>query len=411
VIGAYATIREQFNLPIGRFEGIEVPLARIGGTLYWMNAMRVVTAGAVDAGEKPAVVSAIAKCWSTEAMRRVVNDAMDISGGAGISKGPRNTLAASYQAIPIGITVEGANILTRSMIVFGQGAIRCHPFALKEMQSAATRNVRAFDDAFFGHVDFVFTNVGRSLVLALTGGAFARVPVGGKAGAVLKKLTRFSASFALLGDAAMGTLGGSLKRKEKVTGRLADALAWMYIASASVNRFVASGQKVDSALFEWATTEALYETQEALRGVLDNLPNRAVATLLRPFVFPLGARLRPPRDRLTAACARSLLDGAESRLRLTSDMFVPDGDDPALGRLERAMQLTLSVEPLRKKLRDAQKAKILPREPELSILDEAVGKNVLTGAEKERVLEAARARDDAIQVDDYAPDEYRMQRA
>jgi len=406
VIGAYATIREQFNMPIGRFEGVESAIARIGGTLYWMNAVRVCTAGAVDAGEKPAVISAIAKCWTTEAMRRIVDDAMDVSGGAGICKGPRNTLAAAYQAVPIGITVEGANILTRSMIVFGQGAIRCHPFALKEIEAAAARDVRAFDAAFFGHVNYVFTNVGRSLVLGLTGGSIASVPVGGRAGAVLKRLTRASASFALLADVAMGTLGGTLKRKEKITGRLADALAWMYICAAVVNRYVADGQKRDHALFAWSTTEALYNVQEALRGVLDNLPNRAAAALVRPFVFPLGARLRPPTDRITGACAQALLDGGETRVRLTAEMFVPDAGDPALGRLERALHLTLAAEPLRKKLRDAQKARILPREPEDAILDEAVAKNVLTSSERDRVLEAWNARDDAIQVDAFSQDEF-----
>ena len=410
VVGAYATIREQFNLAIGRFEGIESPLARIAGTMYWLNALRVVTAGAVDSGEKPAVISAIAKAWSTEAMRRVVNDAMDVTGGAGISKGPRNTLAAPYQAVPIGITVEGANILTRTMIVFGQGAIRCHPFALKEMRAAASGDVAAFDAAFFGHVNFVFKNLARSFVLGVTGGAFAGVPRGGRAGAAMKQLSRFSASYALVSDVAMGTLGGSLKRKEKLTGRLADALAWMYIASTAVNRYVAEGKESDQALFDWTIDEALHQVQEALRGVLDNLPSRASAALVRPFVFPLGARRRPPTDRTTGRCARALLDGGEARERLTRAMFVPSHEDPGLGRLERALALTLQVEPLRKKLRDAQKARILARGNEHEILDEAVTKNVLTAAERERVAVACAARDDAVQVDDYAPAAYRTQR-
>jgi acyl-CoA dehydrogenase len=237
------------------------------------------------------------------------------------------------------------------------------------------------------------------------------VPVGGRAGSVLKKLTRASASYALLADAAMGTLGGNLKRKEMITGRLADALARMYVCAAMVNRYVADGQKRDHVLFQWATDEALYQVQQALRGVLDNLPSRMVAMSLRPFVFPFGARLRPPSDRTTAECARALLDGGETRVRLTADMFVPGPSDPALGRLERALHLTLSVEPLRKKLRDAQKARILARDSENEILAEAVAKNVLSNAERDRVLEAWAARDDAIQVDDYAPDAYRTQRA
>jgi len=410
VVGAYASIREQFNMSIGRFEGVESPLARIAGTMHWMNALRVVTAGSVDAGEKPAVVSAIAKCWSTEAMRRVIDDAMDVTGGAGICKGPRNTLGSAYQAVPIGITVEGANILTRTMIVFGQGAIRCHPFALKEMRAASARDVAAFDAAFFGHVNFVATNVVRSLVLGATGGAFASVPRGGRAGLAMKKLTRMSASFALVSDLAMGTLGGTLKRKEKITGRLADALAWMYIGTAVVNRHCAEAQQSDHALFDWAIDEALFNTQEALRGVLDNLPNRAAATAIRPFVFPIGARRRPPTDRTSTACARALLDGNEARVRLTRDMYLPGANDPGLGRLERALALTIEAEPLRKKLRDAQKAKILARGAELEIVDEAVAKNVLTASERDKVKVAFEARDDAIQVDDYAPEAYRSLR-
>jgi len=409
VVGAYAAIREQFNLPIGRFEGVESPLARIAATQYWMNALRVVTAGAVDSGEKPAVVSAIAKCWSTEAMRRIVVDAMDVTGGAGISKGPRNTLAAAYAAVPIGITVEGANILTRTMIVFGQGAIRCHPFALKEMQAAAARDLIAFDAAFFGHVNFVFRNVARSVALGISGGAFASVPSEGRAGRAMKKLTRASASFALVSDLAMGTLGGSLKRKEMITGRLADALAWMYIGAAVVNRHVADREDRDAPLFRWAIDEALYNVQEALRGVLDNLPNRLAANAVRPFVFPLGACLRPPSDRTTSACARALLEG-DARLRLTGDMYVPNAQDPALGRLERALELTLAAEPLRKKLRDAQKAKILSRGTEPDVLDEAVSKTILSSAERDKVKSAWEARNDAVQVDDYAPASYRAMR-
>jgi len=407
MIGAYASIREQFNLSIGRFEGVEAPLGRIAGTMFWMNALREVTAGAVDAGEKPAVVSAIAKAWTTEAMRRIVNDAMDISGGAGICKGPRNVLAAAYQALPIGITVEGANILTRSMIVFGQGAIRCHPFALKEIEAAAARDTKALDAAFFGHVGFVATNVVRSLLLGATGGGLAGAPVGGAAGRALRRVTRFSASFALLADAAMGTLGGSLKRKEHVTGRLADALAWMYIASAASNRFVAAGQpKRDGPLYRWTIDESLWQVQEALRGVLDNLPNRLVANVLRPFVFPFGARHRPPSDRVVAAAARTLLDGHEARTALTREMYVPGEDDPGLGRLERALRLTLESEPLRKRLREAVKSGALPRGHEIELSEVASQRGLITAGERAQLEAAWRARDEAVQVDDYAPGEY-----
>jgi len=405
VAGAYATIREQFGLPIGRFEGVAAPLGRIAGTTYWMNALRVITAGAVDAGERPGVISAIAKCWSTEAMRRVANDAMDIAGGAGICKGPRNTLAAVYESAPIGITVEGANILTRSLIVFGQGAIRCHPWALVEMRAAQAHDLVAFDRALSGHIGFLVRNAARAFVLATTGGSLANVPVPGAPGEVLQQLARLSAAFALVTDAAMVTLGGSLKRAENIAGRMADALAWMYIASATVNRHLAAAEPEDQAVFEWATTEALWQTQHALDGVLQNLPNRFAAGLLRLFVFPFGTRLRPPSDRLTVAAGQALLDGAAAWQRLTHEMFIPDHHEPGLGQLERALELTLATEPLRAKLREAQRARLLPRRDESELLDEAVARGVLMPDERDRLREALDAREQAIQVDDSPPRE------
>jgi len=403
VAGAYATIREQFGLPIGRFEGVAAPLGRIAGTTYWMNAVRVVTAGAVDAGERPAVISAIAKCWSTEALRRVANDAMDLAAGVGICKGPHNTLAPVYEAAPIGITVEGANILTRSLIVFGQGAIRCHPWALAEMQAAQAHDLAAFDRALSGHTRFLVRNAARAFVLATTGGAFAAAPVSGAAGMAIRRLSRLSAAFALITDVAMATLGGSLKRAENIAGRMADALAWMYIASATVNRRIAAAQDDDDAVFEWAMAEALWQTQAALHGVILNLPNRIAAGALRLCVFPFGPRLRPPSDRLTVAAGQGLLDGAASRLRLTSAMFVPGAHEPGLGQLEHALELAVAVEPLRARLREAQRAQRLPRRNEPELLDEAVARRVLTGPEADLVRDAIAARDEAIQVDDYPP--------
>jgi acyl-CoA dehydrogenase len=411
VTGAYASIREQFGLAIGRFEGIEAPLARIAGTTYWLNAMRWLTAGAVDAGGKPAVISAIAKAWSTEAMRRVVNDAMDIQGGAAISRGPRNTLAHVYQAVPIGITVEGANILTRSMIVFGQGAIRCHPFALREMQAAQAGDVDGFDEAFFGHVGFIFRNAARSFVLGLTGSMIASAPVGGDAGRALRQLSRLSAAYTLAADVAMGTVGGGLKRKELLSGRLADALAWMYIGSATVKRFLADGEPArDRPLLRWASDEAAFRTQEALLGLVQNLPNRPAAWLLRTAIFPLGARVKPPSDRLSSRVARLILDGGETRAALTRDIFVPPETDPALGRLEKALRLTVECQLPRQRIHDAIKAKVLPRRDDRELIDLAVEKSVITAEQARRLREAAEARWDAIQVDAFDSVDYRALR-
>ncbi|MBI5362438.1 MAG: acyl-CoA dehydrogenase [Planctomycetes bacterium] len=411
VIGAYATIREQFSLNIGRFEGIEAPIARIAGTTYWMDALRRITAGAVDAGEKPAVISAIAKHWSTEATRRVFADAMDIQGGAAISKGPRNTLANAYQGIPIGITVEGANILTRTMIVFGQGAIRCHPFAFQEMEAARKNDLAAFDAAFFGHVNFIARNGARSFVLALTNGALASVPRGGESGRVLKQLARFSASYALVADGCMGTLGGSLKRKEMITGRLADALAWMYVGTCVVKRFEDDGRpERDRPFFRWATSEALCQVQEALAGVLDNLPNRMTALALRPCVFPLGKPVRPPSDRVCASVARAILDGGAGRLALTPDVTPPSKTTPGLGALENALALTVASQPTREKLRNAVKAGTLERAKELDLVEPALAKKVITPEEAATLRAASAARDDVVQVDSFTPEAYRALR-
>jgi len=410
-ISAYASVREQFNLAIGRFEGIEAPLARMAGTMYWLDALRTLTAGAVDAGEKPAVISAIAKAWSTEAARRVLVDAMDIQGGAAICKGPRNVLAHGYQGIPIGITVEGANILTRTMIVFGQGAIRCHPYAFKEMEAARNKDLEAFDVNFFGHVGYVMQNGVRALLLGLTGGALASAPFGGESGRVLKRLTRCSAAYALVADACMGTLGGALKRKENISGRLADALAWMYIGAAAVKRFVDAGRpERDRALFRWATDEALFQVQEALAGVLDNLPNRPTAWLLKPVVFPLGRRLRAPSDRLGARVARSVLDGGAARMALTPDVIAPRKGAPGLGMLEQALELTVASQPARDKLRDAVKAGTLARGSELELIDPALAKHVISEDQARLLRSAAAARDEAIQVDAFGPEAYEAQR-
>ncbi len=399
-IGAYATVREQFGLPIGSFEGVASVLGRIAGTVHWMNAVRVVTAGAVDAGEHPGVISAIAKCWSTEALRRVANDAMDIAGGVGICKGPHNVLSAIYEGAPIGITVEGANILTRSLIVFGQGAIRCHPYVLAEMRAAEARDLGGFDRALAGHVDFMLSNVVRGFALALSGGAIASTTGAGRARVVMRKLTRLSAAFAVITDAAMVTLGGSLKRAENLTGRMADALAWMYIASATVNRHLAEPH--DAALFDWATTEALWQTQQALCGVIEQLPNRIAAGALRVCLFPFGARLRPPSDRLTMAAGRALVEG-DARLRLTADIFVPDHHEVGLGRLEHALELTVAAEPLRARVRDARRTGALPHRAEAELLDDAVAARILSAHERDLVREAGEARDEAIRVDATPP--------
>ena len=408
VTGAYGTVREQFGLPIGRFEGIEEPLARIGGLTYLMDAARTLTCGAVDAGEKPAVLGAIVKAYLTDGMRAVINDAMDIRAGSEVCRGPRNILGRPFVGVPIAITVEGANILTRSLIIYGQGAVRCHPFVLDEMQAIQERDAERFDRAFFGHVGFFFRNGVRALWLALTGARLVRVPTTGPAARTMRSLTRYSAAFALVSDGAMATLGGGLKRREKISGRLADALAWLYLGSAALKRFHDAGAPArDRPLLEWSCRHAMAKVEEALGGALDNLPNRPAAWLLDRLVFPLGRRMRPPRDDLGRAVARSLLDGGEARLQLSSDIFVPARDEDGLGRLEAALAAVVSAQPAERKIRDAVRAGRLADASDDELATAAHAAGVIDDDELARVSEATAARDRAIQVDAFDPQTYR----
>ena len=408
ICGAYATVREQFDTPIGRFEGIEEPLARIAGMTYLMTATRNLTCGALDAGEKPAVIGSIAKAYLTDSMRQVVSDAMDIRAGSAIQRGPRNTLARAWDAVPIGITVEGANILTRSMIVYGQGAIRCHPFVQKEIDAVARKDLKSFDSAIFGHVNLLVTRSVRALLLALSGSRLAGVPQTEDTARYYQHLSRFSAAFTILSDTAMGTLGGSLKRREKISGRLADGLAYLYLASAALKRYHDEGKTTaNHALVRWSVELCEYRVQEALLGVLENLPNRFAASLLGLLIFPLGARFRPPNDRIGARVARDILEDREARRTLTEDVFVPPGDQPGLGMLEAALDKAVAALPIETKLRDAVRAGNLDRAPGHLLDDLGLAAGVITQQEYDRLNEARDARDEVIQVDAFDPDVYK----
>ena len=404
-VGAYASVRKQFSTAIGKFEGIETPMARIAGLTYAAESVRVLTAGAVDAGEKPAVASAIVKCYMTEAMRSVTNDAMDIVGGAGISLGPRNILASGYMALPVGITVEGANILTRCMIIFGQGAIRCHPWVQSELSAAEANDVPAFDRALFGHVGFVFTNMARSLVHGLTCARLASAGDSGPAAGYYRKIERLSASFALLGDVAMGTLGGALKRKENITGRLADCAAWMYIAGAALKRFKTEGSRRDHLpALAWVCEHGIFEAEQALDGVLRNLPQRAAAIALRPIVFPFGRRAQAPSDRLCHTLAQAILDGGSLREDLTAGMHIPGGDELGLGFLESALVQVVEADGIHKKMRAAVRSKSLEKRPKDTLIERALAAKVIDEAELATLKRADEARRKAIAVDSFAPE-------
>jgi acyl-CoA dehydrogenase len=354
--GAYARVRRQFNTPVGSFEGVAEVLARMTGVTYIMDAARSVTAGAIDGGEKPSVPSAMLKYHLTEYGRIVANDAMDIHGGKGICLGPRNYLGRGYQLVPVAITVEGANLLTRSLIIFGQGAIRCHPFVLREMNAARDkdkrRGLKEFDAALFGHIGFTISNAVRSLVMALTLARYTRVPEGGGTERFYQHINRFSASFAFATDVAMLALGGYLKKKESLSARLGDVLSCMYLASMVLKHYENQGRQAeDLPLVEWACRTLLYKAQEQLHSFLRNFPNRFLAGFMRLFIFPRGQTYHAPSDRLGQAIVQQILHSSSTRDRLTHGLYRTSEPTNPLGALHEALVLADTTEPLEKRIR------------------------------------------------------------
>ncbi len=410
-VGGYARVRQQFKMPIGRFEGIEEPLARMGGNLYLMDAARTMTAGAVDLGEKPAVISAIVKYHVTERARSVINDGMDIIGGKGICLGPSNFLGRAYQQIPVAITVEGANILTRSLIIFGQGAIRCHPFVLKEMaatrETDAKKAVQDFDRALFGHIGFTTSNAARALVMGLTGSHFVRVPphIAPETRRYYQQLTRFSSAFAFLADISMFVMGGALKRREKLSARLGDILSLMYLCSATLKRYEAEGrQSADAPLMHWAMWDAMFKAQNAFEGVISNYSNRFVAWFLRRLIFPLGRPYVVPSDALGHEVAKLLIEPSATRDRLTAGMHLPLVEAEPVGAIELAVEASIAAEPVEAKLKAAIKeGRLAITRPEEQ-LTAALAAGVITEQEAMLVKRAKRLTDIVIHVDDFPQD-------
>ena len=412
-VGGYARVRYQFKTAIGKFEGVEEALTRIGANTYMCDAARVFTAGAIDLGEKPSVVSAIVKYHVTERARQTVNDGMDVIGGKGICLGPQNFLGRAYQQIPVGITVEGANILTRSLILFGQGAIRCHPYVLAEMHSAQKSDLKAFDKALWGHVGFTVSNAARALIMGLTGSHFVKVPgeVAPETRRDYQQLTRFSAAFAFIADISMGTMGGALKRKEKLSARLGDILSLMYLATATLKRFEAEGRhSADAPLMHWAIWDCMFRIQQAFEGVIANFPNKLFAFVLRRVVvFPLGRPYVVPSDKLGHKVAALLLEPSPTRDRLTADVHLPTDIEDPVGALEAALAATLAAEPVEAKLKDARRqGRFDPKNLASGDVDEiwrvALHAGVIDEREFALVERRNQLRNKVIRVDDFPYD-------
>jgi acyl-CoA dehydrogenase len=411
VTGAYARVRSQFRTPIGKLEGVEEALGRIAANAYMMEATRAMTAGAVDLGEKPSVISAIAKYHMTERARDCVNDAMDIHGGKGICLGPNNWVGRGYQVVPVAITVEGANILTRTLIIFGQGAIRCHPYVLREMRAAKEMRgeeaSREFDDALTSHIGHTLSNGVRAVVHGLTRSVFASAPISAapETRHYYRHVTRLSAAFAFLADASMLAMGGALKRKEKISGRLGDVLSMMVLVSATLKHYEDQGRiKADLPLVRWAVRDALYCAQQAIDQVLSNFPIKSLATLLRWTLFPLGMPFRPPLDSRNHECARIALEPGAARDRLTAGIYLPKGEADATGVLETAFLATVACEPIEKKFREAVKSGLLAPRSGVDTALLARDKGLITPEEYAQWQRKETLRKRVILVDDFPQD-------
>jgi acyl-CoA dehydrogenase len=405
VVGAYARIRKQFRLPIGRFEGIEEPLARIAGNTYLMDAARTMTCGALDQGARPSVISAIVKYQCTERMRIAVNDAMDTVGGSGICLGPRNLLGRTYQAVPISITVEGANILTRTLIIFGQGVIRCHPFVLDEMRAMGNpdpaQGLADFDRHLGGHMAYSLSTAARALFHGLTGGRLLPTP-GGPGHRYYQAASRFSSAFAITADLSLVTLGGGLKRKEKLSGRMADILSNLYLLSAALKQFEDRGRPAgDVPLLRWSCESSLLKIQESFDGLFRNLPSRPVAWLLRLLVFPLGRRFHGPSDGVGHRVAALLLEPSAARDRLTAGLFQAMDSREPLGRLEDGLRKVIAAEPVEKKLWAAVAAGRLQAGTDAQMLEDGLSQGVLAEDEGRLLALALEARREVTKVDDF----------
>ena len=406
--GAYARIRRQFKMPVGKMEGVEEMLASIGGNAYLMDAVTSLTTKAVDLGEKPSVVSAICKYHLTEKMRELVNNAMDVHGGKGVMLGPNNYLGRGYQGAPIAITVEGANILTRNMMIYGQGAMRSHPFVLKELYAASNEDkeqgLNDFDDAVFGHIGFAISNTFRSIWFSFTGARLAGAPFDDETAGYYRSLQRFSSNLALLSDVSMAVLGGELKRRERISARLGDVLSYIYLASAVLKRYDDQGRlKEDLPLVHWAMQDSLFKLETALNELFENFPSSVLGVVLKGIIMPFGRSYRRPSDKVEHEIASILQSHNGSRSRLGEGQHFGD-KDCLMGDLEQTLKDVLASEPVFDKICKAAKERYPFTQLDI-IADKGIELGVITEQEAELLKRTEAGRLRTINVDDFDPKE------
>lgn len=407
--GAYSRIRRQFRMPIGQMEGVEEMLARIGGNAYMMDAVTSFSTAGVDLGEKPSVISAICKYHLTERMRQIVNDSMDIHGGKGICLGPNNYLGRAYQGVPISITVEGANILTRNMMIFGQGAMRCHPYVLQEIYAAQiedkSEQLEAFDAAVFGHIGFAVSNTVRTLWFTLTRNWFSSTPFKDETAGYYRSLQGYSANLAMLTDIAMGVLGGSLKRRERLSARLGDVLSYLYLASATLKRYDEQGRnKEDLPLLRWAMQDLLHKMDIAIDDFIRNFPSVPVAIYLRLLVQPFGKINDKPSDNVEHKIADMLQKPNSARDRLGNGQYFARIDGSLFGDLEQTLDNIVKVEPIFDNICKTLGEK-LPMTQLDKLADKALAANIISESEAQLLRDAEAGRLRTINVDDFDPQE------
>jgi acyl-CoA dehydrogenase len=407
--GAYARIRKQFNVSIGKFEGIEELLARMAGYTYIMDSVQLLAVQAIDMGEKPSVASAIVKYHATEFGRKIACDAMDIHGGKGICLGPKNYIAAGYESVPIAITVEGANVLTRNLIIFGQGAIRCHPYVLAELEAArmtdSKASLKAFDNAVMKHVGFGMSNAIRSLILGLTGSYLVNAPRN-KTKAYFQQATRFSSAFALIADVSMLSMGGNLKRKESISARLGDILSYLYMLSGVLKHYHDQGEMADDlVIVRFACEYCLFEIQERFDDIIKNYPNRWLAYVLRGLIFPLGMQFTKPKDFLNHKIAQLLMMPTPTRERLAAGAYISPNEDNVFANIQDALMQTIAAEPIEKMIKEAKHAKTISGYHLQEQAQSALEKKIISVEQFDVVMRAEVARKKVITVDDFSPEE------